>query len=380
MATDLTWVATAPGSSEAARAVGADHRLGLHIGDQEVTLRTTVTGIAVDSGLDEARVVVAMDDDAYAALCREESSIFGLLYAGRLRVERGGFERFAAWEPALQAVLYDRPVFDGDVAAQFVHADLTRTFTLDDDRTEMAARLDEFGFLHIRNAFGADEVAAMSAEVDRLRDLSRPDDRLSWWATNAEGEEVCCRVTYMADRSPVMSALGNDPRLDRLAALTGLQLRCTVDRIDGISVVIKNSAVVQGLSDLPWHRDCGLGGHPLLCPGVNLGIQLDRADAANGQLWFLPGSHRHSGPLGDPTAKGYPTVAITAEPGDVTVHYGHVLHAAPPPAGATAGRRAIYVGYAQPALFDVIGAGEAYNDVLFRDGGGRVRNVRERAD
>ena len=64
-----------------------------------------------------------------------------------------------------------------------------------------------------------------------------------------------------------------------------------------------------------------------------MGIQLDRADAANGQLWFLPGSHRHGGPLGDPWADGYPTVAIDADPGDVTVHFGHVLHAAPASVG-----------------------------------------------
>jgi ectoine hydroxylase-related dioxygenase (phytanoyl-CoA dioxygenase family) len=378
MATDLTWLADAPGSREAARAVGPDHRLGLRVGDQGVTIRTTSSGIAVDPGLDDARVVVAMDDDAYRALCREESSIFGLLYGGRLQVERGGFQRFAAWEPALQAMLYNRPVFDGSIAERFAGVDLARSFTLDDDTTEMAARLDEFGFLHIRNVFSAEEIAAMSAEVDRLRDESRPDDRLSWWATNADGAEVCCRVTFMAERSPLMASLGSEPRLDRLAALTGLQLRCTIDRIDGISVVIKNSAVVQGLSDLPWHRDCGLGGHPLLCPGVNLGVQLDRADAANGQLWFLPGSHRHAGPLGDPTTAGYPTVAIDAEPGDVTMHYGHVLHAAPPPAGADAGRRAIYVGYSRPELFDVIGAGDAYNNVLYGDGDGRVRHVGER--
>ena len=27
------------------------------------------------------------------------------------------------------------------------------------------------------------------------------------------------------------------------------------------SVVIKNPEIVSGLSDLPWHRDCGIGGH-----------------------------------------------------------------------------------------------------------------------
>ena len=144
-------------------------------------------------------------------------------------------------------------------------------------------------------------------------------------------------------------------------------------------MVIKNPGVTAGLSDLPWHRDCGLGGHGLLCPGLNVGIQLDRADAANGQLWFLPGSHRHGGPLGDPWADGYPTVAIDADPGDVTVHFGHVLHAAPPPSAPDAGRRAIYLGFSKPELFAVIPEGKAYNDVIYADGDGRIRNVAEQA-
>jgi hypothetical protein len=380
MTVDLAWMTTAARSQEAARTVGADRCLGLRVGETEVTIRSTGTALVLDEGLDEAKVVLAMDDSAFAALSREESSIFGLLYSGRVRVERGGMQHVGAWEPALQAVLYDRPVFDSQAAAPFVASDLSRSFMVDDDPHDMAARLDEFGFLHVRGVFSADEVAAMSAEVDRLRAESHPDDRLSWFATNAAGEEVCCRVTFMGERSPVMAALGHDARLDRLAALSGLELRCLTDRIDGISVVIKNAAIVQGLSDLPWHRDCGLGGHPLLCPGVNLGIQLDRADAENGQLLFLPGSHRHGGPLGDPVAAGYPVVAVNTEPGDVTVHYGHVLHAAPPPTSAHAGRRAIYVGYARPELFQVIGQGEAYNNVLYGDDGGRVRHIGEQAD
>ena len=44
--------------------------------------------------------------------------------------------------------------------------------------------------------------------------------------------------------------------------------------------MITNPGATEGLSDLPWHVDCGLGGHPVLCPTVNLGIQLDAANAA----------------------------------------------------------------------------------------------------
>jgi hypothetical protein len=380
MMLDLAELVAAPGASEAARSMGPGHRLGLVVGGGPgVTIRTTEAGIAVDPGTDEARVVAALGDDAFAALRSEELSVFGLLYSGLLTVERGEFGQFAAWEPALQALLYDRPVYDPGTALPFAGEDLARSFGFDDDPVAMAAFLERHGFLHVRSVFGHDELSLLSGEVERLRAMATTDDRRSWWATGADGSEVCCRLTFMGERSTAIAALADDRRLQRLADLSGLGLLPAPTRNDGISVVIKNPGVTDGLSDLPWHRDCGLGGHPLLCPGINLGIQLDRADAANGQLWFLPGSHRHGGPLGDPWAEGYPTVAIEADPGDVTLHYGHVLHAAPPPSAPDAGRRAIYLGFSKPELFTAIPEGKAYNDVIYADGDGRIRSVAEQA-
>lgn len=365
-----------PGGAEAARAIGAGRTLGLRIGGQPgVTLRTTDSGVVLDDGVDAAGVTVALDDDAWDDLRAERQSIFGLLYAGRLQVVAGSVGRFARWEPALQAVLYGRPVYDLTVAAGHSAADAARSFRLDDDPDELADFLDRNGFLHVRGVLTPDEVAAIGGEVDRVRAVSTPTDGKSWWATRADGAEVCCRVTYLAERSEIVAALADDERFHRLAALPGLGLLPMPDRNDGLSAVIKNSSVTEGLSDLPWHRDCGLGGHPVLCPGLNVGIQLDRADAANGQLWFLPGSHRHAGPSADPWTAGFPIVAVETEPGDVTVHYGHVLHVAPPPTAPDAGRRALYLGYARPELFDVLPAGAAYNDVVFGDGDGRIRNV-----
>ena len=374
---DLAELVAAPGASEAARSMGPGHRLGLVVGGGPgVTIRTTEAGIAVDPGTDEARVVAALGDDAFAALRSEELSVFGLLYSGLLTVERGEFGQFAAWEPALQALLYDRPVYDPGTALPFAGEDLARSFGFDDDPVAMAAFLERHGFLHVRSVFGHDELSLLSGEVERLRAMATTDDRRSWWATGADGSEVCCRLTFMGERSTAIAALADDRRLQRLADLSGLGLLPAPTRNDGISVVIKNPGVTDGLSDLPWHRDCGLGGHPLLCPGINLGIQLDRADAANGQLWFLPGSHRHGGPLGDPWAEGYPTVAIEADPGDVTLHYGHVLHAAPAPTGRGIGRRALYATATRQETIEFVGAGRGYNDVLFALDG-QVRNVDE---
>ena len=144
----------------------------------------------------------------------------------------------------------------------------TRPFTLDDADDAMRAALDENGFLHLRGVFTADEVAALGAEVERGRAKATPDDGKSWWAKQADGTDVCCRLIYMGEWSPLVAELGDDPRLRRLAALGADGLEVEADCLDGQSVVIKNPDVTAGLSDLPWHRDCGLGGHPVLCPSV----------------------------------------------------------------------------------------------------------------
>jgi ectoine hydroxylase-related dioxygenase (phytanoyl-CoA dioxygenase family) len=144
-------------------------------------------------------------------------------------------------------------------------------------------------------------------------------------------------------------------------------------------VVIKVPGAATGLADLPWHRDCGMGGHPVKCPMVNIGIQLDAATAGAGQLHMIAGSHLGTSRMpGGDEAERLPVVTLTTEPGDVTAHYGHTLHAAPPPSNRTArGRRALYVTYVQPLVFEMVEPGRGYNDVLFARDAGRIHHVDE---
>ena len=80
-----------------------------------------------------------------------------------------------------------------------------------------------------------------------------------------------------------------------------------------------------------------------------------------------------------PTQRLWPTWAILAtQVGDVTAHWGHTLHAAPPPTDrGAAGRRALYVSYVNPLTFEMVGPGQGYNDVLFTRDAGRVHHVAE---
>ena len=145
-------------------------------------------------------------------------------------------------------------------------------------------------------------------------------------------------------------------------ALVSPALRAATDRSDGHSVVIKHPDVREGLSDLPWHRDCGLGGHPVTCTTLNVGIQLDAATEATGRLHFVPGSWRYSCHRSD-LARAR-SVAVDTEPGDVTAHFGDVMHLAPPPTGTDPGRRTLYVTCMPPAAYGAIPPGKSYNDVI----------------
>ena len=367
----------------AARDLGPDASLALVMPDgRAFAYRSTGTDLEVLAG-DGAELIVELDEEAFGDLVDETWSVFGLLYSDRVSVRAGDFGAFARWEAPLQALWFGRPIYGPDAVAALrdrdgSRLDVNRSFTLDDGDAELAHFLSVAGYLVLRDAISPEEISEFNAVVASERVGAAPGDGKSWWATQSDGDEVCCRLTYMANRSPLFARMAEDSRLTRIASLAAPGLLPCTDRLDGMSVVIKNPSVVAGLSDLPWHRDCGIGGHRVLCPGLNVGIQLDRADAGNGQLMFLAGSHRHAAQQSLPLGLGdLPIVAVDADPGDVTVHFGHTLHAAPPPSSSTAGRKALYVGYHHAEAFDVVGPGESYNDVLVSRDGGRVKSVDE---
>jgi ectoine hydroxylase-related dioxygenase (phytanoyl-CoA dioxygenase family) len=336
---------------------------------------------SVRPGTDGARTVVALADDAWCEFFWELKTCFALLYAEQLSVEEGSFGQIARWEPPLRVVLSGQTLFDLDHPAPLEDeegraVDLTQTFTLDDPVAGTRVFLHQVGFVHLRGVLDRAEIAALSADVDAAVGRARPDDRTSWWTT-VDGHEVCNRVNYLNEGSPRVAALGADERFAAIAALGGPDLRDAHDRLDGNGVVIKVPGSQGGLADLPWHRDCGMGGHPVKCPMLNVGIQLDPATAATGQLEMIPGSHRGTSRLPDAAeAARHPVVALTTEPGDVTVHFGHTLHAAPPPKDPQAfGRRALYLSFVPPLTFEMVGPRQGYNDVLFTRSEGLIQHA-----
>ena len=65
---------------------------------------------------------------------------------------------------------------------------------------------------------------------------------------------------------PRLAALQSDPRVLALKALAAPSYVPTPGEGDGVTVIWKQPGVAEGMGDLPWHRDCGLGGHAAMCP------------------------------------------------------------------------------------------------------------------
>jgi hypothetical protein len=345
------------------------------------TWSATAAGLTAAEGDAEAATVVELPERTFSEHLHELLTASGAVRTGRARVTRGDVTGWQRWEPAIQSLLSARPILTDAVRETLVDRrgdalDLHRTFTVDDDPDEIAHYFNVTGYVHLKGVFAKTEVETCGEEVEHVRSLTTPGDPWSWWSVNAEGDEVVTRINYLGRHSAFLQELSFEERLAHFARMAGPTLRVCDDRLDGPMVFIKNSNVVKGNGDLGWHVDDGIGGHPVMCPLIQAGIQLDHANAANGQLLLIAGSHRYAkhwyawGEEGD-----LPVVALDTEPGDLTLHYGDAMHTTPPPTADGAGRRALYYKFALPRTFDLIPAGCHYNDALFRaDPEGRLAN------
>ena len=242
------------------------------------------------TGSPTARTVVSLSDVAWIDLADQIRTPVHLHLAGELAYERGGFDHLAAWDPHLRHDHAGIPIYD-PAAVDLRGVDVHRSFTLDDPDDELRSFLQTAGYLHVRDVFGAEAMAAANEEVDRLADPARPGDDRSWWATDADGTDRLCRIVYATLRSSALAALEADPAISRLGGLLGPDLRRAPDRMEGSGVLVKVPGRTKGLANIPWHQDCGMGGHGVFCPNLSIGIQLTGSSAATGNLTVVPGSH-----------------------------------------------------------------------------------------
>jgi Phytanoyl-CoA dioxygenase (PhyH) len=372
--------------AEAARAARKLGSLALRLPDGGAyTYTPRAGGLDVTPGDAGADTVIELDLGAWQGLVGEVETPPGLLYAGRVRCARGRAMRLVEWEPGLRVLYHGRHLHDPWSArledGEGRPLDAEQTFTLpgsDEETDAMARFLAAAGYLFVRGVFPPDEVDALRAEALGLRAEAVKGDKLSWWGRNARGEEVVTRVTRAAAR-PGLARLPSDPRLLRLVALSEFELvhRRRGSDEEAVSVIYKTPEMAEGLSDLPWHRDCGMGGHAAMCPLMVASVFLEESTPESGELRMLPGSWRGAVPFMDPSHPRAPRgAAFRARPGDVSLHYGDVMHAAPPPTDPHRARYRISatVGFTRPGARHHAGRGQ-YNDVLHRREDGQIEHL-----
>jgi hypothetical protein len=323
--------------------------LGLDVDGSHITIDAANGQLTLSSEIDRAGVVAHLRADALSDLVQDSQSTMGLAMTSRVKLSEGNMNDWIGWEPVLRALLDGRKVHEsGDVTFTGLDGeslDLNRSFTLDDDREEVAHFLREAGFLHIENVFAEAEMAALQSEIDQWIERATPDDGESWWAENDAGESQAVRVLFFYEKSETLRDLTADDRYQWLADLSG---DGHVHRGGGEGLV-KPLGIVKGLSDLPWHKDCGQGRHSYACNGLTCGISVTGADRVSGALGVIPGSHRaNTMATGRDPELDLQPLMLETKTGDITVHCSDTLHRAHPPVERP--RHVVYSGFGLPKL------------------------------
>jgi hypothetical protein len=353
--------------------------LAFAVGDRSWTLALVDGELRVATG-DGAPAAVRLDDEGLTDLVHDIRTPMGFFTGGELDMPRGRLEDFLDWWVVLRAVLDGRRAHtrgavdfrdrEGDPL------DLHRSFSGEDDPDDAAHFLAEAGFLHVRGLFTEDEMGAVSRDIDEAVGSYTPDDGRSWWAHTADGTHRAVRLQYFHQHSETTRSLLGDERFLGLGRLTSDGHRAGEPHLgwNVIEALVKPIGVVDGISDLPWHKDCSLGRHSYRCCSLTVGISVTGADAASGQLGVVAGSHRA---LVQPAfvrrGLDLPIVDLPTETGDVTVHLSCTLHMSHPPVDRE--RRVMYTGFGLP---DPEGAGKVGQDKLSRIREGAYKTVSQK--
>jgi hypothetical protein len=329
--------------------------LTLSVDDRSITLRERggalriVEGHASDSG------AANLDRDAVSDLVQDWVTTMGLAMNSRVKMTQGSFDHWIGWEPVLRALFDGRPVHEAGAITVTERGgsnlDLSRSFVLDDDHEEISHFLHQAGFLHLRDVFTEDEMAAVSADLDAALARVHPDDGASWWAGDSKGVQQAVRVLFFHEQSAALSALLEDDRLAWLARITGDNLCGSTEGAGwlGAEGLIKPLDIKTGLSDLPWHKDCGQGRHSYYCNGLSVGISVTGADERSGALGVVPGSHRANvQTAGKDNSLDLPAIKLVTRTGDLTVHCSDTLHRSCQPTETP--RKVVYTSFLQSLM------------------------------
>ena len=307
------------------------------------------TGVHAQRKVAESGPVVELDVGAFSDLMGDVVSAFGLGMAGRVVVRRGVLDDFVSWEPVLRALIDGRAVYEpGTIDFRDTDGsdlDLRQSFSVFDPTERPGHFLEETGFLHLRSVFTDDEMQAVCHELDATVAAARRDDGSSWWARTEDAGWYACRILGFNQKSATLRDLLTSERFTAIGRFTDDAFVQRDPEVgDSAEGLWKKIGVVEGPSDVSWHKDCSMGGHSRGCSSLIVGISLTDANSTAGELGVVAGSRRANVQmLGLHPTLDLPRLALPTRRGDVLVHCSCTLHMSRPPVSAE--RRVVYTGF-----------------------------------
>lgn len=318
-------------------------------------LATVGEQIQIGQGASERGLLVKLGTDEFSGLVNDLYTPMTFFVSGSLDIVRGEMSTFMDWWLVLRAVVDRRPIH---VPGEMAFNDrtgkplqLNRSFNLDDPVEDMRHFLETAGFLHIAGVFTEAEMARISTDIDTYHDNYFEGDERSWWATTADGTRRLVRLQSFDEYSSTTRSILSDPRFRKIGEISGAGHVHRGLEGNAIEALIKPLDVVQGISDLPWHKDCSLGRHSYECCSLTVGISVTGAGADSGQLRVIAGSHRAlmwPALLSSPEKYGLPVIELPTATGDITAHLSCTHHMSKAPTARE--RRVMYTSFRLPSV------------------------------
>jgi hypothetical protein len=174
---------------------------------------------------DDAPIVAVLDEAAWRDFVNEIATVAGLVYGGRVAFAAGGYADLERWEPALRALASGRPDLrsaEGRVARRGRRRARPHAYLLVRRADRIAPPVHARGRVRIgEGRLQRRRDRRLVEIVERRQAQAAPDDGRSWWAKRADGSPVLCRLIYLGVVEPAIAALGDDPRIRRLAHSPG---------------------------------------------------------------------------------------------------------------------------------------------------------------
>ena len=323
----------------------AKRPLTVHVGGDTWHLASDGRSVALLDGAASEGLRLRLTADQLADLWCDQATPMGWFSSGSLELD-GRLEHLLDWWVLLRGAIDQRaPHVAGDI--DLSGAELDRSFSVDDRDEDIAAFLADAGFAHIRGVYGNDEMAAVSRDMDAAASTYELCDGRSWWARTSDGIDRLVRMQGADTVCPSIDQLVEDERLARIGAIARSGHEWGTRTGNRIEALFKPIGVVEGISDVPWHKDCSLGRHSYECCSITVGVSVTGADATSGQLRVVAGSHRALvWPAFVRRDNDLPIVDLPTKTGDVTMHLSCTLHMAQPPVERE--RRVLYTGFRLP--------------------------------